>query len=213
MSRVREEHKARLLAEGKWPDFVLYRDKLKADGTANAKANTLAVLQFLGDDTAAPKAAKPPKKAPALLPPSPVTGSVSPVRSSHTVPVGGGGPSSLADPTTMAVMADFEGKSASAVESILWVADHLRIVDVKPSDCPSKSAWSMLVECRINPLFCHSTFWQALYAKTIPSRSQLDDRPDAAGLDGEHVIESIRTLRVMKADAESLAAIPQEAVA
>lgn len=201
VSKAKDEDKARLIAIGKWPDFVYYRDKLKAEGLSNPEAHKRALAQFLGSPA--------PGSDPDFTAPSPpFPGGGHPGRSSHTAP--GGGDGSFASGVApvpagrvTATMADFEGKKAGAVEMVLWVARHMDLSDVTPADCPDPMALSLLNECRTNPLFRHSTFWQALFRSCIPSRSQLEDKKDDATVDGNQIIGACDELLGEREMAES----------
>lgn len=181
MSKVSSEHKVRLLAEGKWLDFVAFRDQLKNAGATPNEANRRALDQFLGNSakaasgstvleggTAAPEASGDRQEnPPPLAPPA-------------------------ERPNGSAVMSDFEGKEAGEVEIIRWVARYMDVSDVKPTDCPDPAAWSLLWACRRSPIFA-TEFWRSMYTKIIPSRSQLDAKPGDE-LDGTPLVATINRI-------------------
>jgi len=90
---------------------------------------------------------------------------------------------------------------ASAVEAIQFVAENLRNKSITREDCPSGTAWNLLQECRTNPLFA-GTFWNQLFAKTLPSRGLLDDGKPNEDFDGSEQVDLIDKLMSLKAEAE-----------
>lgn len=83
-------------------------------------------------------------------------------------------------------------KSCSVVRSIQWVARNLENPKVQMIDAPSAEAWGMLTSYRINPLR-KAEFWDSVFVKLIPSRAQLDERPDDH-VDGEGIIKTCERL-------------------
>jgi hypothetical protein len=180
MLKVRDDHKAALMESGKWPDFVLFCDELKAQGVKPCEANRQAVEQFLGPDVfRKEKKADSPKETPSSLPTS-----------------------NIPDVVKSALLSDFEGREASEVEIIRWVARYMDIADVTPEMCPDPAAWSLLNACRRNPVFAVE-FWRSVYTKIIPSRSQLEGKMGDGLMDGKVQVEIIDKILVLKQKAES----------
>jgi hypothetical protein len=67
----------------------------------------------------------------------------------------------------------FGGKKVATVKVVEWVASNMQVEDVSPRDAPSSEAWGMLVWARRSPVN-ESQFWGSIYAKLLPSRSQID---------------------------------------
>ena len=68
---------------------------------------------------------------------------------------------------------EFQETGASTPECVAWVAKHIMVKDVQPSQAPSSEAWSMLCWARRNNQN-EAQFWGQIYTKLLPSRSQLD---------------------------------------
>lgn len=168
MAKVCTEHKKRLLAMGKWPEFVLFRDELKANGVKPAESNRLAVLKFLGEEAAShPGEDRICRKGVAAKPvviPAAVGVDV-PVEVSEDV--GGPSPAVCApapkldstpaafSPPSMAgeVPEDVSGREASGAEIVMWVVRNLDVQGVRAEDCPDPAAWTYLKQCRDSAIF------------------------------------------------------------
>jgi len=95
-----------------------------------------------------------------------------------------------------ALKADFAGKTADEVEAIRWVADNMEISDVTPSDCPSAAAWGLLMNCRRDTT-AKTSFWNSLWPKILPARSQMGAEPDRDDYDGKLQVDTIERIRKM----------------
>jgi len=95
----------------------------------------------------------------------------------------------------------FGGKKVATVKVVEWVASNMQVEDVSPSDAPSSEAWGMLVWARRSPMN-ESQFWGTIYAKLLPSRSQMEAEQRYAD-DGVRVEETAARLLRMKEDTES----------
>lgn len=138
----------------RWDEFVKVREGLKRDGVSPSDA-WLAAAQVMdsatwGESKVVPVRTEPVREVlPADLPQ---------VRSE------------VVDGARREV---FGGKKVPTVKVVEWVASNLQVEDVGPSDAPSSEAWGMLVWARRSPVN-ESQFWGSIYAKLLPSRSQLD---------------------------------------
>ena len=177
MKALMNEHKKRLVEANEWGNYVAHRERLIRGGAGPAEATFESVVKFLGADVAvcyAPSLKRGGKKS------GKETGL-------PTGEVYGG--------TTLLVarMADFAGKEATEVEVIRWVAEHVEIEDVQPSDCPSKAAWNLLVACKQNPMF-KAEFWRSIYTKIVPNKAQLEPKAEEGATDGRSTLEMIERI-------------------
>jgi len=73
-----------------------------------------------------------------------------------------------------ATKAAFAGKpKATHRQNVEWVAENIRVEDVKPEEAPSATAWSMLCFVRSGMGGEEEKFWTALYAKLMPSQAEM----------------------------------------
>jgi hypothetical protein len=219
MAKCRAEHKHELVKQGRWREFVQYRSSLEVGGMVAASANTEAVRRFLGEEAAGTAGENGGKHNRADGPvvfdddfgPEPddidepeekgKKGTQSKDSKKRVANKDKAVISSVPDPPPPVKRSAFVGKpDTSEVENIRWVADNMRIVDIKPRDCPSLRAWNLLCECRENSYF-RSNFWKDHYGKIIPSKSQLTDGDGKGKLDGEATVELIE--RIEKISEES----------
>lgn len=181
MAKVRTEHKETLLAMGKWPEFVLHRDELKAGGVSSMEANRLAVLKFLGEAAAltasedrigrvSRKAVEKPLKARD-------SGERKRDSSLFSIEVAGVPPASEGE----IPLKSFGGKEASGSEIVLWVIRNLEVAEVKESDCPDPAAWAYLRQCKESPLF-KQNFMLQVGLKSLLRIEGEGDGVDASGL-------------------------------
>ena len=89
----------------------------------------------------------------------------------------------------------FRRKEANEIEVIRWVARNMDIRDVKPADCPDAAAWRLLKKCRESKLF-EQLFWQSMWTKVVPSRTQLEKEAGPSEMDGTQEIATIDKIRV-----------------
>ena len=107
----------------------------------------------------------------------------------------------------------FRRKEANEIEVIRWVARNMDIRDVKPADCPDAAAWRLLKKCRESRLF-EQLFWQSMWTKVVPSRTQLEKESGPSEMDGTQEIATIDKIRVAAQKARDAAAEAEsEAVA
>jgi hypothetical protein len=194
MPKIAPELKQKLLEQGKWSEFVLYRQTLKEGGMVNADAHNQAVEHFFGylpevttERKIIKKSKKPIKQKVSVEPPPP--------QSADNGKDGGGSESSPGPPPSSPIPAvkdyignlprlvevksgDFDGKVASEVEAVRWVADNMEVLDPRPKDCPSAAAWGLLSQCR-QSLQARSDFWKLTYAKLLPTKAQMEKEQDA----------------------------------
>ncbi len=105
--------------------------------------------------------------------------------------------------------AEFEGKVASEVEIIRWVARNMYLDGVTAEDCPDATAWGLLTACRRSPGM-ESDFWRSMYTKIVPNKTQLEDVEEV--MDGMAMIEVIEKMRAasMRAKEGVVAAIMEK---
>jgi hypothetical protein len=154
---------------GLWEQFVYVRERLKRDGVPAADAWLVAAQELDGEKW----------------------GVVCPSVSSDDLPHGRSlktGVSESFDRVEMVsedvevldrvvgsspTKALFAGKKVATVKVVEWVASNMQVIDVSPGDAPSSEAWGMLVWARRSPMN-ESQFWGSIYAKLLPSRSQIE---------------------------------------
>ena len=164
MARIAPDIKAALTKAGLWDDFVLYRSSQRDLGMRSCDAHNAAIAKYL------PKCSNTIEGEPAIEPEA----------ESAETPI-------IADAD---IPENFELNRAEAAEQVIWVARALGLGSkASRSDCPDPAAWGMFEECKKSPSF-RSIFWQSIYPKLIPSRSQLDDRKPGM-LDGEEIVSLI----------------------
>lgn len=104
----------------------------------------------------------------------------------------------LADDLPLAPRA-LAGKKAGEAAILRWVARNIDNPAPDPAECPDPFAWTMLRHCKRSPEFC-AFFIEKLWAKLIPSRSQLDSTGPKV-LDGKPTIELIERIQAMRDEA------------
>ena len=196
MAKVRTEHKDKLLAMGKWPEFVLYRDEMKANGVKSIEANRLAVLKFLGVEAAenagerrVPHPTKKPVVVFAVEKPRevlPAVVSPAPREEDGVEP-----PLSAEIP-----LSEFGGREASGSEIVLWVIRHLDVADVKLEQCPDPAAWTYLKTCRDSAMFRQNFMLQV----GLKSLLRIEGDDGAGDISGERLDETIAKLLSFRGD-------------
>jgi hypothetical protein len=94
----------------------------------------------------------------------------------------------------------FGGKRVPTVKVVEWVASNMQVSDVGPGDAPSSEAWGMLLWARRSPMN-ESQFWGTIYAKLLPSRSQIESEQRYTE-DGSKVEEMASRLLAIKERSE-----------
>jgi len=87
----------------------------------------------------------------------------------------------------------FDGKPAAKLRDELdWVAANVCIIDVRPEDAPSATAWGMLAWARQN-WTNWTEFYKSFMSRLMPTRSQVDREDDFSddGRNVERTIESV----------------------
>lgn len=104
-------------------------------------------------------------------------------------------------PTGTSTTVQFEGKTASIVEAIQWVSQNLENTNVTPEDAPCSEAWGMLVNYAQSAIR-KADFWEKVFVKLIPSRSQLDT-DKVVDVDGIKIVDAIdRLIAIREKDAK-----------
>ncbi|OQA04091.1 MAG: hypothetical protein BWY69_00109 [Planctomycetes bacterium ADurb.Bin401] len=164
---TKEQFKNRLKNEGRWNDFIQYREKLKAGGHDAKSAWAKARQKF-----------------------QPVSDGASLAENNSDddtiLPAG--------DTVCMDNFCDKPPVTARAV--VQWVFDHIDIADVKPEDAPSAGAWSFLQRVRTYPDLLKE-FYRTIWAKMLPTRSEIEAREkfEDDGREQLHLIEQIQRAR------------------
>lgn len=185
-NRVSPEIKERLKAEGRWEEFIAYRDRLKAEGYRPKAAREAAILEFTQNSGEVPISCSGP--AASTFPPGNIDGAAG----------------SLASvPSGSVKLADFEDRSAAEADIIRWVARFMEIEDVSPAECPDPIAWNMLVHCRKFPA-AKNEFWRNTYPKLLPSRSQLEE-VKSDEYDGKNMVDVIEQIKGIRKGVDKIA--------
>lgn len=85
-------------------------------------------------------------------------------------------------------------RAGSEVEIIRWVARNIDNHMPTELDCPDPFAWTLLRQCRSNPMFV-TFFIEKLWVKLIPSKAQLIEPNDDGPIDGAHTLEILEKIR------------------
>ncbi|MFW6032944.1 MAG: hypothetical protein ACOCTI_06185 [Phycisphaeraceae bacterium] len=184
--------KQRLTAEGRWDAFVQRRERIKARLVGEGQAKQDAAKQAWAD------------AADEFPPPGPGESAPTPAAASATLePAASGESSRLAELASAA-----KERSANGRQVIEWVANHLHIPleAIDPEGVPNPAAVGLL-EWAKQP-GSRAEFWKAMYTKTLPSKSQMEEELERFLDDGRDVLELLG--KVSQASAEArMAAIPE----
>jgi len=163
----KEQLKTRLKQEGRWNEFIGYREKLKADGMP-AKDAWYEARQKFGPESYRAEVAEDNCDDDSVVPDD--------------------------DIICMDVFADKPSVTARAV--VQWVFDHIDIKGVKPQDAPSAGAWSFLQRVRSYPDLLKE-FYRTIWAKMLPTRSEIEarERFEDDGREQLHLIDQIQRAR------------------
>lgn len=173
MAKVAPEIKTRLLAEGTWADFSLFRKNAQKEGNSPAEAMRLAVARFcpdLADLPACPqrKGAKSAKEL-AKYPKTAITDELTKVFSKNSGEIGQFGVS----------LDMFKGKSCTMVAALDWVIDALALdpSQIEPATAPAAKAWSLYLMCLRSPSFAEDVISKAV-VRQIPNGMREDEAGD-----------------------------------
>lgn len=171
---TRSEMNARIHREGRFAEYSARRAALKAAGYPTAQ-----VYERLADEFAPLGANRPPGAPPYALAPV------------HPLPGAGSSQAKGSSAAPRLHLKDFaeRNKSASETDVIRWVFNHMDVADVTPADAPSSGAWTLLCAVRDDVHFRH-VFFQSMWVKTLPARSELDTRRRRED-DGRDVLRTI----------------------
>lgn len=192
MAKVRQEHIDALKAAKLWPDFVVYREQLIADGATRESAGRQALKKFLVGEVAERVGKK--MSLPECATPSVASASVEPPRFIGTpendfVDCGDDMLGAVPKAPAPVPLSAFDGKSESdEIENIRWVMENMRTRNLTAATCPSKTAWGLLCECRENAEF-RLSFFKDYYAKTIIKPKE--EKQDDGEIDGAVQVELI----------------------
>ena len=188
MPKLDPELKQKLLKEGKWAEFTIYRQDLKDGGMLNADAHHAAVNKFFDN---VPKPIR--RKVKPKDPPPPTkeekTAGVTVKEYTGSLP-----------PLPLVQSDTFDDKKCTEVESVRWVADNMMVENPRHEDCPSAAAWGMLGQCR-SSMISQSDFWKQTFPKLLPSRTEMEKERDGATSESK-AMEVINKLLEFKEEAE-----------
>ena len=91
---------------------------------------------------------------------------------------------------------ELAGKEAAEPEIVRWVARNIDNPSPDPSECPDPFAWTLLRTCREDAAQLHF-FIEKLWAKLIPSRSQLDTK-NVGEIDGKPTLDLIKRIESIR---------------
>lgn len=167
MAKVAPEVKTRLLADGNWSDFNLFRRNKQKEGETPAAAMRLAVAKFCPDLAGLPPCQhrKGAKDARELAKP-PDTSVVSKVADGLMAMTG-------------VSLAIFDGKSCTMAKALDWVIDMLALdpSQVRPDTAPAAKAWSLYLMCRRSPSFAEDVISKAV-VRQLPNGAREDETGD-----------------------------------
>ena len=167
VAKVNPEVKTRLLAEGTWNDFCLFRDNAQKEGNTPAAAERLAVAKFCPDLAGLPRVSH--KKG--------TNGKAKEAVSvpSTSISVAASVAKGLKAMTGVS-LAVFEGKKCTMVEALDWVIDALALdpSQVRPETAPAAKAWSLYLMCRRSPAFAEDVISKAV-VRQIPNGTRDED--------------------------------------
>jgi len=186
MAKADADLKALLKGSGLWGEFLRYRDELRRGGFSPAESNEQAEARYRpmvaglgGSEGISPGGVLP---EPARCPES-----------------GEGRPASL---DVVGVYRELLERDADVLTVISWVAKNLDVPEaaIRKEDAPSAEAWGMLWSYRRSDVR-KDEFWDKVYVKLIPSKSQLDSTTRHV-VDGVQIQEACSRLLRLKEEAE-----------
>ena len=176
MAKVAPEVKERLLADGNWGDFNLFRRNRQKEGETPAAAMRLAVAKFCPDLAGLPpcshrkgaKDARELAKPPDTSISAPMPEGDDPARLLPKGPCVGCVPLSV-----------FAGKDCTMAKALDWVIVMMGVEpsEVKPEDAPGPKAWSLYLMCRKSPSFAEDVISKAV-VRQLPNGSREEDNGD-----------------------------------
>jgi len=212
MGKLREDLKQQLKEAGQWDEYIRYRDELKGQGISPKEAQFKAVEKFFNNppevigQSGKTFKGKNEESSGSLA----NKGSESSSEKSGTV-IGGVsvqgqaetncGPSTGSTPLFFVDLEVFEGKQATEVEVIRWVARNMMVSNPSTEECPDSTAWALLAHCRMSPLAL-AEFWKTTYTKLLPSRAQMEVQKGDNETDGSKALEVIEDLLKISEEAK-----------
>lgn len=157
MAQVRPEVKEKLVADGRWPDFVRYRKELTDGGLKPSVAFDIAIARICPEFAAESRAKRGrPRKAAddEAADPSVSRAEAAQAKVEARVAAAGKLGEEIEAERRRKQKEGLVGKDVfagkpkvGAADEVLWVAKNLT-VDVGPEDAPGELAWNFLVLCR-----------------------------------------------------------------
>lgn len=186
--------KAVLELAGLFPKFSARRDELKKSGSKLKEAVAQALSEF--------EVQIPAEVWAQLEPTGP--GEVQP-----TCPVGEPRPAAsvfgeIRTPKDIKTRDEYErfmSRTADMVKQVSWVAKHMDVSEdlIRFEDIPCAEAWGMLQSYKTS-VERRQEFWDKVYPKLMPSRSQLDEtNKQKREVDGADILRAIDNLESIRA--------------
>lgn len=94
----------------------------------------------------------------------------------------------------------FMGRTADMVTQVSWVAKNMDVSEdlIRFEDIPCAEAWGMLQSYKASGER-KQEFWDKVYPKLMPSRSQLDEGKVKKEVDGAEILRAIEKLEKIRA--------------
>lgn len=218
MALLNANTKEKLKASGHWAEFMEVREQKKLDG-ATPKDALAATLAEFGPKIEAWE--RDGVNAAPIASAEKGEGVVEGLRLSECCPDSGAAPlpkpppEPPPEPTGPRDVHEWLERKCDITVAIEWVAKRMELPDkdIDIEDAPSAEAWGLLMNYR-SSLKDKSDFWEKMYAKLIPTKSQLDNRAPV-DLDGSDIISACSTLAaiaeaVRKKETEPLGGMEQD---
>jgi hypothetical protein len=193
MTKIKPEHKDRMMRIGVWPQFWAELVASIADGEPDKVAKRRLIAKYLGIRCGRPKAVL------VDLPADGGTdiefGSETPARREAKLER-----EKEEAQLKMKCLSAFEGREASEVEIIRWVVRNMDVKDVGVKDCPDPAAWTFLKECRASANF-RQTFLAQVWAKILPARVSTNGDEGKNVVDGSDTISMIEKIQALRGGA------------
>ena len=95
----------------------------------------------------------------------------------------------------------FNGRTATEVEAIRWVASNMEIAIPDIDSCPNATSGGLLSQCR-SSFAMKSDFWNKMFPKLLPTKTQMDKEGGSEKLDVSKSMEVIDDLLSFKKEVE-----------
>lgn len=179
----KDYERRRLVAEGRWEEFCLYKVYLAGIGTPRSQLWADAIAKF------EPMGVNVPDRQPTV----PLEEQEDPMACVDD----GKSPSERAGEAIGKKITDEQvSGSTTTREAVEWVATVLERSDVTVSEAPSQMAWSCYVWASSSPQN-KSDFWRTMFSKLMPTKAQIDEDANRKGVGEDRVDAMVARLRAM----------------